>query len=123
MISGTNSRINLVILVFALLAINWEGCVAHHKETPPPAEVANIAFNFQNMPVMQVLDVYGGYAGKHVSFAPGTPLSGAVHLITDHRVTRTEAMHLIERALKEQANITIISQADGSLLAVRAARE
>jgi hypothetical protein len=84
-----------------------------------PSPGADITFNFQSVPVMQLMDIYDGYAGRRVTPPsggwPGTALLSGV---TPYSLTKAEAMQLIEAMLKEQAHIVLQHSSDGSISAV-----
>ena len=86
----------------------------------PPKEKTDIDFTFQGIEVSSLVDdVYRPLANWNVT----PPASGwpnvSIHLVTDHAVTKQEALQLIEDALKKQAHVVIHHGADGSLSAAR----
>jgi type II secretory pathway component GspD/PulD (secretin) len=83
----------------------------------PPAEQANITYNFQGIPLQQFLDEYESLAGKKVTMT--TPEQGKILQVKTVRpLTRSEALKLCEEVLQEQAGLVIVHGKDGSLTAV-----
>ncbi len=82
---------------------------------PRTQEVADIAYNFPAIPWETLLQVYADLCGKKVNASPGVGARQAVRLITERRVTASEAKKLIEDALKEQMHLVVVTAADGTI--------
>jgi hypothetical protein len=84
------------------------------------SEPRDIYYNFPKTPAMQVLSIYEDLCGKKVQIQPGVHLSDIMHIVTAHRLTKTEAKRLLEQELEKQAHVKIIKSDDGNLSAVPA---
>jgi hypothetical protein len=80
-------------------------------------ELANITYNFQGIPTSQILDVYADLCGKKLVVDPSM-IQKLMRIQTEHPVTRSDAMQLIEEALNRQARVMLVSASDGTITAV-----
>jgi hypothetical protein len=80
-------------------------------------EVANITYNFQGIPVSQILDIYADLCGKKLVVDPSVDQK-LMRIQTEHPITASEAKRLIEEALKVQAGVKLVPASDGTITAV-----
>ena len=91
--------------------------------SPVPApeqshEEADISYNFR-MPIQQIVtEIYEPLAGKKLRLPANWQADAMVEVRTATPITRTAALKLLEEALKQQAHVTILHGADGSLSAI-----
>lgn len=85
-------------------------------------EPAEIHYSFPSIPMVQLLDVYGDLCGKAVAIAPEVSANGTIWLKNPPGVqlTKSQAMDWIQQALKDQRNVSVVTNDKGSLLAVPA---
>jgi RNA polymerase sigma factor (sigma-70 family) len=91
------------------------------KQTAQP-EPADINLSFPNIPMMQLLDIYRDFSDKALTIAPELSLNKNIWLMTGDGLplTKPQAMHWIEEALKDQGQVVITTNDDGSLRALPA---
>jgi hypothetical protein len=95
------------LLVLALAAA---GCSRSSSDTQAPAEAKSPAgaINFINTDLQHVLGFYGKLAGAELVVGPGVQLPPALITLSNQQpVTRTEALSLIEGALRDRAGLAI----------------
>jgi hypothetical protein len=85
-------------------------------------ERADIYYGFPSIPMMQLLDVYGALCGKPIVMAPEVSADGTIWLKNPPGVelTKSQAMDWIRQALKDQRNVSVVTNDNGSLLVVPA---
>lgn len=106
-----------------LAKANQARTVAAHTASPSAqSEPADISLGFTRIPLMQLLDIYKDFSGKALTISADVQLNKALWLKTppNHPLTRSQAILWTEQALKDQANVLIVSNADGSISAVPA---
>jgi len=81
-------------------------------------KTAQIVYNFQGMPVMQVFSIYEDLCGKKIHASPAVNMTTSVQIVTDHPLTTNEAMRLLERELQKQAHVKLEKLDDENLSAV-----
>ncbi len=79
--------------------------------TNATGEVADIEYNFQKMPVEQILQIYSRLIGRTILRAPTLPATTQIDLQTHSPLTRTEAITALE-AILGMNGITMIPIAD-----------
>ena len=89
-------------------------------QTKTNAVTRDIFFSFTSMPLRQVLDTYSTFAGETVTCSP--TLNAFVSAKTYTRLSKAEAVALIENVLREQARIIIRRRDDGTLVAEKITR-
>jgi hypothetical protein len=99
--------------------------VAAPAQTPAQGaqtERAEILYSFPSIPMMQLVDIYGDLCGKPIAIAPEVSANGTVWLKNPPGVqlTKSQAMDWIQQALKDQRNVSVTTNANGSLLVVPA---
>jgi|ERR1035441_2813773 type II secretory pathway component GspD/PulD (secretin) len=100
----------ITLLVLTLAAV---GCSRSSSNTQAPAEAKSPAgaINFINTDLQQVLQIYGQLAGAEMVVEPGVKLPPALITLSNQQpVTRTEALSLIEVALRERYGISVEHQ-------------
>jgi hypothetical protein len=109
----TKKQIGLAgLLVAAIFIVQYN---VRARQTMAAREPANISLNFPAIPVEEVFSVYASFAKEKLRVPLNLRLHATVRIIISHRVTRTEALKMLEAALLEQAHITIRRAADGTL--------
>jgi len=84
---------------------------------PRTKEVADITYNMPGVPMSQVIGIYEDLSGKKLVVAPSV-IQKLVRMQTEHPITASEAMRLIEDTLKEQAHVMLVPAGDGTISAV-----
>jgi type II secretory pathway component GspD/PulD (secretin) len=78
---------------------------------PAEAKSPAGAINFINADLQQVLQFYGQQAGAELVVGPGVQLPSALITLSNQQpVTRTEALSLIEVALRDRYGISVEHQ-------------
>jgi hypothetical protein len=85
-----------------------------------PGANAEITYQFPGIPFWQFLSIYEDLAGKKVTMKATPKPSQTLRVCTVRPLTKSEALQLLEEAVKEQAGLVIVHGADGSLTAVAA---
>jgi hypothetical protein len=80
-------------------------------------ELANISYNFQGIPTVQILDIYADLCGKKLVVDPSVNQK-LMRIQTEHPITASEAKRLIEDALKEQAQVMLVPASNGTITTV-----
>jgi hypothetical protein len=80
-------------------------------------ELANITYNFQGIPMSQILEIYADLCGKKLVVDPSVNQK-LMRVQTEHPITASEAKRLIESALKEQAQVMLVPASNGTITAV-----
>jgi hypothetical protein len=80
-------------------------------------ELASITYNFQGIPMSQILEIYADLCGKKLVVGPSV-IQKLMRIQTEHPITPSEARRLIEEALKVQAGIMLVPASDGTIAAV-----
>jgi RNA polymerase sigma factor (sigma-70 family) len=95
---------------------------ARPTEVAAPTEPADISVSFPSIPMMQLIDMFQNWSGKALTIAPEVALNKTIWLKapTGVPLTKTQAMHWTEEALKDQGRVVIRTNDDGSLLVVPA---
>jgi hypothetical protein len=109
------------IAAAALAALLLSGCVSgnnHAGQKAAAREVAYIEFDFEGSPLEQCLSFYAFCAKEKLRAPDYMSSGGSIRGATSHRVTRSEALKLLDAILLEQAQITITRAADGTLEAI-----
>jgi hypothetical protein len=84
------------------------------KTPPTTAEPPVYEFNFQNTPVSIVLDEYKDLIGKPIRRTSPAPIT-LIQLFTVKKLTKSEAIAVLESTLKNQAHITFKPTDNGAL--------
>lgn len=83
---------------------------------------ADITLSFPNIPASQLIDLYQNWSGKALTIAPEVSLNKTIWLktVSGLPLTKNQAMHWTEEALKDQGHVVIVTNGDGSLLVLPA---
>jgi hypothetical protein len=79
--------------------------------------VADITNNMPGVPMSKVIGIYEDLSQRKLIVAPSV-IQKLVRMQTEHPITASEAMRLIEDTLKEQAHVMLVPAGDGTISAV-----
>jgi hypothetical protein len=77
-------------------------------------EIENRSYNW-TLPYEQVFSMYAQTANEKLLVPMNFAYNGTIHVVTEHPVTKSHALTLIQDALLDQAHIKITRSADGIL--------
>lgn len=84
-------------------------------------EDASLEYNFARTPIAQVLQEYKSLVNKPVRVPTDIERAGLIEFYTVGQITKSEAIALIESALKNQLGVIVVPTEDGALQVKRSA--
>jgi RNA polymerase sigma factor (sigma-70 family) len=88
-----------------------------------PREPADITLSFPSIPLLQVVDIYQGWAGKALTISPDVSVNKTISMQTPVPLTKSQAMAWTESVFRDQGNAVIVTNDDGSLMLVPAPKQ